>query len=321
MRYRPLGRSGITISEIGFGTWGIGGTHQGAVAYGPTSDQESVAALERALQLGVTFYDTSDFYGQGHSETLLGQTFARRRQEVFIATKGGLVGPEAVLDYSPSHLEKALAQSLERLQTSYVDLYQLHSPPLELLQQDTSPWEWLEKIKAQGKTRLIGISVRSPEEGLAVVQGFPVDAIQVNFNLVDQRALEIGLLKLCQEKGVGLIIRTPLCFGFLTGALSGQESFPSGDHRNRWPEAQRQRWSEGMQLFWNSLQQREVQTPAQFSLRYCLSQPGVSTVIPGMLTIAQVEENVAASDLGLLEEHDLVHINQLYQGQSFFVGR
>ena len=289
MNNRPLGASGLEVSEIGFGTWGLGGT-----VYGPTSDRESIDALHKAHELGVSFYDTSDFYGLGHSETLLGQAFADCRQSVFLATKAGLLGPDGSRqDFSPGHLEDALRQSLKRLRTDYVDLFQLHSPSLgkdeggrmkdEKTNSDSSfllppsSFLWLHSLKARGLARLVGISVRSPDDGLAIVSDFAIDAIQVNFNLVDQRALNNGLLDLCARKGVGVIIRTPLCFGFLTGTLAGTETFPEGDHRNRWSLAQRQRWSEAVQIFWNGVRSTG-QTPAQFALRFCLSQPGVSTV-------------------------------------------
>ncbi len=321
MRRRPLGRSRLEVSEIGFGTWGLGGTNRGAVAYGPTSDAESVAALRRAHQRGITFYDTADFYGQGHSETLLGQTFAGRRQEVFLASKLGLVNADGSQNFSPTYLEAALEQSLDRLCSTQVDLLQLHSPPLDLLVQDPAILEWLYDLKARAKSRLVGISVRSPEDGLAVVRQFSVEAIQVNFNLVDQRALEIGLFDLCAQKGVGVIVRTPLCFGFLTGTLAGSEAFPSSDHRSRWPEAQRQRWSEAVRVFWDFVKGRAGQTPGQFALRFCLSQPAVSTVIPGMLTEAHVEENAAASDLGALDDSELLQIKTLYQAHTFFLGK
>jgi len=312
MQYRQLGQTGMRVSEIGFGTWGLGGT-----AYGPTDDRESLRALRRAFDAGVTFYDTADLYGSGHSETLLGQALAPMRSHVVITTKAGFLSDGTVQDFSRAHLEQALTASLGRLRTGYVDLFLLHSPALDTLRADDGIPTTLESIKRQGLSRAVGVSVRSPEDGLAVVREFNVDCIEVNFNLSDQRAVENGLLDMCEHTGVGVIVRTPLCFGFLTGAYE-QTQFAASDHRGRWSPAQRQRWHEAHEVFRTNYAR---QTPAQSALRFCLSYPGVSTVIPGMLTCEHVDENTAASDLGALHEDDRQRMEALYRDQSFFVGK
>jgi aryl-alcohol dehydrogenase-like predicted oxidoreductase len=314
MRYRPLGQSGLTVSEIGFGTWGLGGTRHGAVAYGPTDDAESLRALRRAFDLGVTFYDTSDLYGFGHSEELLGQAFASVRSEVVLTTKAGFLDA-ATQNFSPAHLESALTASLRRLRTDRADVYLLHSPPLDLLRADDAGVRWLTDLKRRGLARAVGLSVRSPEDGLAALVEFDLDCLEVNFNLTDQRARENGLLEACEDRGVGVIVRTPLCFGFLTGAYA-EGTFAAGDHRGRWSAAQRRRWHDAHALFGGD---SAASTPVQLALRFCLSYPGVSTLIPGMLNCEQVEENVAAGGPGPLPTVERERMEALYRAQDFFL--
>jgi|SRR3990172_3582586 len=321
MKYRRLGSTGLQVSEIGFGGWGIGGSVNGAVAYGSTDDSESKLALQLAFDLGITFYDTSDFYGFGHSEELIGQALKKVRPEVIIATKVGLLDAKGTQDFSPRHIRSAVEVSLRRLQTEYIDLYQLHSPSVDVVGQDDSVLSTLQSLQTEGKIRAFGISVRSPDDGLVAVTKWGFRCIQVNFNLVDQRAAETGLLALCAKQDVGVIVRTPLCFGFLTGQYSADDGFDAFDHRRTWSPEQIRRWAEGYGLFSAALVDRERQTPAQFALRFCLSYPSVSTTIPGMLSRKQVEENVAASQLDMLAATELLQIAEVYRRNEFFVGK
>lgn len=319
MKYRKLGRTNLEVSEIGFGTWGLGGNVNGAIAYGPTDDQESKLALRHAYGLGVTFYDASDFYGYGHSERLLGEALKDVRHKVVIATKVGLLDASGAQDFSPKHIRQSIEASLKRLQTDYIDLYQLHNPTMEVLSQDETILSTLHSLKKEGKVRALGISLRAPDDGLVAITKFGFKAIQVNFNLVDQRALENGLFDLCEREDVGVIVRTPLCFGFLTGAYSAESKFASSDHRSRWSPRQIARWASAHRLFAAVLVEHEKQTHAQIALRFCLSYRSVSTVIPGMLTKTEVEENVVASQLGPFTETELSKIEQIYQDNTFFV--
>lgn len=317
MRYRQLGSTGIRVSEIGFGAWGIGGDTQGAVAYGPTSDQESRLALRRAFESGVTFFDTADLYGFGHSEEVLGAALGNVRSQVVIASKVGMLDMQGAQDFSPGHITAAVDRSLRRLGTDYIDLYQLHGPAIELLDRDSRILSCMQDLQRDRKIRAFGISVRSPEDGLAAVTRFGIKCLQVNFNLLDQRAIENGLFDLCRERGVGVIVRTPLCFGFLTGQYPAGGQFDPTDHRSRWSAAQREKWAGAYQLFTSALQDPRAQTPAQFALRFCLSFPAVSTVIPGMLTTAHVEENIRASEFGGLLDSERGAIISIYRQQDF----
>ena len=319
MKYRPLGDTGLRVSEIGFGTWGLGGDHGGAVAYGPANDETSRAALRCARDQGVNFFDTSDLYGFGHSEELLGEYFSPRRDAVVIASKGGFV--DAVKqDFSVAHLRRALEASLRRLRSDYVDLYQLHSPALATLRELPEIIELMSALRAAGKIRAWGFSARSPEEARRAIEEFHAPCVQINFNLTDQRAVANGLFDLCQQRCVGVIVRTPLCFGFLTGKYAGN-SFATTDHRSRWPAEQLQRWQEANDAFQFLFAANPSDTPAQLALRFCLSFPAVSVAVPGMLTDAHVRENAAASDRGALPIELLRRALQVGQTTEFFIRR
>lgn len=321
MKYRKLGRTGIAVSDIGFGAWGIGGKTAGATSYGATDDRDSLDALAAALDHGVTFYDTSNVYGAGHSEALIGQAFRNKRDRVVIATKAGRRDYEGEDDYSPGALERSLDESLKRLRTDYVDLLQLHSPPMDLLRRIDGLIASLERMRAKGKIRAFGFSTRSPADALASIEEFDAPVVQVNLNLVDQRAAQDGLLDLAAKRDVGVIARTPLCFGLLSGAVAPNTTFDPSDHRSLWPRAQIDRWIEGSRIFVDAIADRERQTKAQVALRYCLSFPGVSSTIPGMLRRSEVEEDVKASDMGPLTLAEMADIARIYASQSFYVAR
>ncbi len=321
MRYRTLGATGIRVSEIGFGAWGIGGNAHGAVAYGPTDDAASHRALRSAFDCGINFFDTADFYGFGHSETLLGNALRDVRSDVVIATKAGMLSASGEQDFSPEHLLDSLEKSLSRLGTDYVDLFQLHSPPIDLLLRDDRIVAALERLRRDGRIRAYGVSARSPEDALIAVRDLGFRCVQVNFNLLDQRAMENGLFELCQREGAGVIGRTPLCFGFLTGQYSAAALFDPDDHRSRWSPEQRERWASALGLFLAKVKSGTEQTPAQFALRFCLSFAALSSVIPGMLTQEHVGENALASRLGALPDAERAAIVEVYRENRFFVER
>lgn len=320
MRYRRLGTTGIEVSEIGFGAWGIGGDAGGAVAYGPVDDQESIRAIDVALERGVNFFDTADLYGFGHSETVLGAALHRVRERVVIGSKAGMLGADGDQDFSPAYLRAAVGRSLERLGTDYLDLLQLHSPTLEALRRDPAIVRTLEQLSREGRIRAYGISARSPDDALAAIREFGLRCVQVNFSLADQRAADNGLFELCGRAGIGVIVRTPLCFGFLTGKYGAHTQFPESDHRNRWSVEQRERWTEASGWFASVMGGRDAPAPVQVALRFCLSFSEVSTVIPGMQRVSEVEENVQASGFGALALQQREALREAYRGRSFFVG-
>jgi aryl-alcohol dehydrogenase-like predicted oxidoreductase len=335
MNYRALGRSGIAVSEIGFGAWGIGGATEGLTSYGATDDAVSHAALQRALDAGITFFDTSSVYGYGRSETLIGQAFRHVRDRVVIATKAGFSAWDREPDFSPDAIMRSCEESLARLQTDHVDLIQLHNPSVATVAR-ADVLAALDGLVQQGKARAWGLSMRSPAEVLAALEVLPKAAatptaaaaagpaaapaaVQVNLNMLDVRAVESGLLDAAQKRGIGIIARTPLCFGFLSGTIRPDAAFPPGDHRLGWPRAQIAAWCDGAERVLAAVPKPPGTTATQAALRFCLSFPAVSAVIPGMLTPAEVDENAPASRLGPLPSAATEAVLALNRAQSFFV--
>ncbi len=319
MKYRPLGASGLEVSEIGFGAWGIGGLTDGMTSYGATDDGESLRALEHALAIGINFFDTSNVYGSGHSETLIGRAFSSCRDQVIIASKAGFTAYDAPLDFSPGHLRKSLEQSLIRLGSDYLDLFQLHNPPPALLRDTPEIGETLAALKTEGLIRAHGVSAKGPDEAIGALDAFPFDSVQVNLNMMDIRAIDSGLLRLAAERGAGVIARTPLCFGFLSGRVSSETKFPPGDHRHMWSQKQIETWSEGARQLELAVPAPNNQSRSQMAIRYCLSHDGVSTVIPGILTEQEATENALASEFGPLSENELQAVRKIHHCMSFFV--
>jgi aryl-alcohol dehydrogenase-like predicted oxidoreductase len=317
MRYRPLGTTGIKVSEIGFGTWGIGGaTADEANSYGETNDAESVRTLRRALELGINCYDTSNIYGYGHSEELLRKAFANDRDKVIIADKVGFVKHGGPHNIDPAYIRKCLEESLQRLGTDYVDIYQLHSVPMEMLQATPEAVDTLRALKAEGKIRAFGYSVKTPAEAITVIKEYGFECVEVNFNMIDQRALDSGLFEAAAQNGAGIIARTPFGFGFLTGAVIDIHFDPK-DHRSTWPEAQLKRWVEAPKLF-SPINRNPKRSQAQFALQFCVAFDAVSTVIPGMLHPAEVDEDAEASQFPPLTKDELDAIRQVYANNEFF---
>lgn len=317
MRYRPLGRTGLEISEIGFGAWGIGGVTPGATSYGHTDDQVSLAALHRAFERGINFFDTSNVYGNGHSETLIGKAFADCREQVVIATKVGFVDYQQAPDYRAASIERSLAGSLARLRSGYVDLLQLHNANADILRALPETHALLERLRREGTVKALGVSVKSPGEALPLLDLFPFEAVQANFNMMDIRALQGGVLDALGERGVAFIARTPMAFGFLTGAYDGEESFPAEDHRSRWPREQLRLWASGARDLYHRCTESAGATPATVALRYCLSYPAVTTTIPGILTPREVDLNIDAVSDGPLSPASCREVEALHARQSF----
>lgn len=297
MQYRPLGASGLTVSALGFGAWGIGGHTPGGRSYGHTDDAVSLAALNAAHDAGITFYDTAPLYGLGHSETLIGRAFAGRRDSVVIATKAGYRDFSSPQDFTGAGLRQSVDDSLRRLGTDYIDVLQLHDLPAQGLRDDPAIVETLAGLQAQGKVRVCGVSVKSPEDALVLMEQPLIQVFQVNFNMLDARAIDCGLFEQAVRRGVGLIARTPLCFGFATGTLTGAEAFSAEDHRSGWPLARRVAWAEGARRMHDIARQHEgaAASGVALALRYVLSFNAVSTTIPGMFSPAEVLENAAAA--------------------------
>ncbi len=319
MAYRSLGKTGLTVSEIGFGAWGIGGATPGMTSYGTTDDAVSRRALAAAYDAGITLFDTSSVYGDGHSEELIGAEFASRRDRVVIATKAGLLRFHEPPDFSPEALRRSVEGSLRRLGTDYIDLLQLHNPPVEDGALLDGALETLDRLRREGSVRAVGFSLKTPDQGLAAIAEFGCAVVQFNLNMLDWRAVDCGLFELATTREIGVIVRTPLCFGFLSGNIRADTVFAADDHRNRWPRSQIAAWVAAADEMAAAVSLEEALS--RTALRFCLSWPAVSTVIPGILTEAEANENAAASAAGSLPADSLSTIKAIYRRLDHSVSR
>lgn len=313
METRILGRTGARVSEIGFGAWAIGGNAHGN-SYGSTDDEASKEAVRRAVQRGSTFFDTADVYGWGHSEEILGEALQGRRDEVFLATKvgGDFYHGGVRLNFDPGYIAFALDRSLRRLRTDRVDLYQLHNPPPEMMG-DPATYEVLESLKAEHKIDHYGVSIHEISEGLLCMDAGKPEALQIPFNLFRQEWIG-EFFAAAHRANVAIIAREPLANGFLAGRIRPDARFAPGDIRSYWPRgmvAGRAAAVEQLRFL-----ERGDRTLAQAALRFVLAFPEVSVAIPGAKTVAQVDENVAASEAPPLSAEEVAHARHLY-GRDF----
>lgn len=305
MKYRKFGNTELLVSETGFGAWAIGGdamVGSTPIGWGPADDNVSRSAIAASLDAGINFFDTADFYGLGHSETLLGNALAGHKDAI-IATKVGHrnIDNSFVLDYSPDYIISACEQSLRRLKRDVIDYYQLHSARLTHLRSGECV-EAMEKLKQDGKIRYWGLSLNtfapSPEAEWMMDQKAG-DGFQLVFNLVNQRAYDTMLR--AGKAGYGIIARMPLQFGLLTGKFTPESTFTAADHRNfrLTPEIMRNTLDILEAKVWPVGKDEEL-NPVSLALSFILSCRQVSTVIPGIRTPGHVEQNT--SGIKILEQ-------------------
>jgi len=319
MKYTQLGARGPKVSTIGFGAWAIGGMN-----WGKTDDEVSKRALRIAIENGLTFIDTADVYGFGHSEDLIREVLEEMKvkDKIVVATKAGNdfynTSSDDDIGYGPirqnadyDYIISAAEKSLKRLNVEALDILQLHSPDTEKLERD-EPWLALEKLKQDGKIKHAGWSVQSFGE---TTQAFLLDdhkdlldVIQVRYNLLEREAEKV-LFKKSQAYGIGVIVRIPLLFGFLTGKFTQDSTFDAEDHRsmNLSPDKLKTYLSqlEKMQPLYDKYPD---QTKAQLALRFCITHPACHVAIPGAKTEQQVLDNIKASDLGGIPEEDIPNV-------------
>ena len=319
MQKRKFGNTDLLVSEIGFGAWAIGGgamIGNTAIGWGETNDDTSAKAIDAAIDAGVNFFDTADIYGLGHSEELLGKIIGRKK-EIVIATKVGNVSRNGqfTVEYSAAHILDACEESLKRLQRNVIDYYQLHSARLQHLQQGECI-EAMQKLRQQGKIRYWGLSLNTfePEtDADFLISNNMGNGFQLVLNILNQKAL--SLIKRAGAKGYGIIARMPLQFGLLTGKFDSGANFETNDHRKkRLTPPVIESANRVLKPVWELCQKYNC-TKAQLSLSYILSYPEVSTVIPGIRTTAQAEQNT--SGLFKLYPEDVESIETL--GRSEFV--
>ena len=317
MQYRELGRTNWKVSEISFGAWAIGG------AWGDVDDRESLAALNRAIELGVNFIDTADVYGDGRSERLVAQVVRDHPgQRIYVATKAGRRLPKQVVEgYSRENLTAWVDRSLKNLDTDTIDLLQLHCPPQEVYYRP-EVFGILDDLAAQGKIRRYGVSVEKVEEALKAVEFPNVATVQIIFNIFRQRPADL-FFEQARKRGVGILARVPLSSGMLTGKFTSRSNFESGDHRafNRKGEAfDRGETFSGVDydLGLAAVERLRPLVPAgmsmgQMALRWILMFPAVTCPIPGAKRPDQVEENAAAADMPPLSEDIMTKIRMIYE--------
>jgi aryl-alcohol dehydrogenase-like predicted oxidoreductase len=321
MKYRTLGRTGFTISEIGYGAWGIGGKQwQGG------TDDESLSALRRAIELGLNFIDTALAYGNGHSEELVGRIVREAPGKVYVASKvppmNGLwparpgIPIEDVFPYD--YIIRSTEESLRNLRLETLDLQQLHVWNPEWIASDN--WRRaLEELKRSGKAQAVGISINDhqPDSALDAIRTGLIDSVQVIYNIFDQSP-EKNLFPLAQERNIGVIARVPFDEGSLTGSVMESSTFASDEFRAFYFRGDRRkqvvRHVEALK--------KDLDLPGESlpetALRFCLSQPAVSTVIPGMRRVRNVERNCAASDMGALDAETLRKLRGHVWAKDFY---
>jgi aryl-alcohol dehydrogenase-like predicted oxidoreductase len=319
MQYRKFGHTGLTVSEIGFGAWAIGGgamVGTTAIGWGDAYDTVSMKAIHAALDAGITFFDTADIYGLGHSEELLGKELGGR-SDVIIATKVGNVARNGqfTIDYTKEYILSACEASLRRLRLDCIDYYQLHTARLSHLQQGECT-EAMQVLQQQGKIRYWGLSLNTfePEADAQFLMNHNLgNGFQLVLNIINQKALP--LLQQAAAKGYGIIARMPLQFGLLTGKFDTQAAFSENDHRkNRLTREVIDATLEATAPVWDLCKKYQC-SKTQLALSYILSYKEVATVIPGIRTPEQVELNTAG--LFELEPADRQLIEQL--GSTSFV--
>ncbi len=309
MKYRTLGKTGLRVSVIGLGTM----VHAGH--FGPMKDSESLSAIDTALESGVNFIDTSDAYGAGYAETLLGNALKGRRDKVIIASKGGnvMTGPNrGKRIFDADYISRVMDESLQRLQTDYIDLYQLHNPNVEVIEKG-EVWEVLERAKKAGKIRHYGVSINTMDEGIAAVKDGRSETIQVEYSLLAQEPAE-KMLPLAEQANVGIIARIPLRRGILTGKLTAadEQRFQGEDVRARSFKGEpfKQDLAKAEKL--RFLVHGDVKTFVQAALAFCVAHPAVSITIPGARNAQQMRENATGADVEI-PQADLDRVAALWR--------
>jgi aryl-alcohol dehydrogenase-like predicted oxidoreductase len=315
MQYREFGRTGWNVSTISFGAWAIG------ASWGKVDDEESLAALNKAVDLGVNFIDTADVYGDGRSERLVAQLRRDRSEQIYVATKAGRRLPQQTVEgYSRENVTEFVDSSLRNLDTDTIDLLQLHCPPNEVYYRP-EVFGILDDLVAAGKLRHYGVSVKSPEEGIKAMDYAGVQSVQIIFNMFRHRPAEVFFAE-AKRRRVGILARVPLASGLLTGKMTRDTKFEAEDHRqfNRHGEV----FDVGetfsgvdYEMGLRAVEELKAICPpgwtlAQFALRWILMHEAVTCAIPGAKRRQQVEENCAAADLPPLSNEAMEAVRLIY---------
>lgn len=315
MNYRELGRTGWKVSDISFGAWAIGG------AWGQVSDEESLAALNQAIDAGINFLDTADVYGEGRSHRLIAQLKKSRKEEIIVATKIGRRLPKQTVEgYSRENITSWVEDNLRTLDTAALDLVQLHCPPTGAYYHPEM-FAVLDDLVQAGKVRYYGVSVERVEEALKAIEYPNVQTVQIIFNCFRQRPADLFFPE-ARRKRVGILARVPLASGLLTGKFRPDTQFSADDHRNFNRQGQRFDMGETFagvdyEVALAAVEQiRALLPPAmsmsQFALRWILMFDAVSCAIPGGKRPSQVADNARASDLSPLTPEAMAGVRSIY---------
>jgi len=326
MQYRNFGTTGLRASVVGFGVWTVS-----TRMWGVTDEAVRLRLLRRAFELGVTFYDTADVYGDGLGETILAEALGGHRDEMTLATKFGYdfyTAPgeqagqrERPHDWSPAYIKRACEQSLTRLGTDRIDLYQLHNPRVEALRQDDL-FAVLEELKAEGKIRHYGaalgpaIDIRQAEEGAVAFRTRKMTSVQIIYNLLEQM-LGPDVFEAARETGGGVMCRVPHASGLLEGSYTAQTEFAPGDHRNFRVSTNEKRkaWLEDGLMKIEKLDfliKGTGRTLGQAALQWLWSEPLLATALPNIYDEKQLEELCAAPDTPPLTADEVARVRDLY---------
>jgi aryl-alcohol dehydrogenase-like predicted oxidoreductase len=318
MKYRKFGRTGWKISELSFGAWAIGGS------WGAQKDEDSMAALHRALDLGVNFFDTADVYGDGRSEQLIARLRRERKEPFHVATKAGRrLSPHVADGYNDKNLTEFVERSLRNLETDCLELVQLHCPPTDVYYRP-EVFGIMDNLTKAGKIRHYGVSVERVEEAIKAIEYPNVKSVQIIFNMFRRRPAELFFSEAIRRK-VGIIVRVPLASGLLSGKLSASSTFASDDHRNfnRYGQAfDRGETFSGVDYDTGlaavdklrKLVPRGATLP-QMALRWILMFRAVSCVIPGVRNAVQMEDNARAAALKPLSRVQMSRAEKIYDAE------
>jgi aryl-alcohol dehydrogenase-like predicted oxidoreductase len=319
VKTRTFGDTDLTCSEIGFGTWALGSTWWGKITRG-----EGVNLIARAIDLGITFFDTGDVYGSGANEEIVGKALAGiPRESVQISTKFGYAiesgrqehsQGERPQDWTPAHARSALEASLERLDTDHVDLYQLHNPRMDAIEREDL-FEELDRLREEGKLRHYGVALGPAigwrDEGLRAIAVRPITSVQTVYNLLEQDPGR-DFLEAAEGRGIGVMARVPTSSGLLEDKYTLETTFPPHDHRSHRP---REWLVEGLQKVeqLRFLCSEHGITMAQAALKFILAQEAIACVLPTVTNLDELEEWAAASGEPDLHDEDLDRIAALYE--------
>ena len=320
MQYRQLGDTGLTVSAVGFGVWTVGTTW-----WGITDEDYGCDLMRQAYDLGVTFFDNADAYGDGKGERMFARALGEVRDKVIVATKFGYDiysersddrpgHQERPHDFSPGFVRKALEESLRRLGTDYIDLYQLHNPRMSAIESDEL-FALLEDTKREGKIRSYGVALGPAigweEEGLAAMTNRPLGALQTIYNLFEQDPGR-AFFPIARERGAGVVVRVPHSSGLLEGKYTEETTFDEGDHRSH----RKREWLiEGLRKLRaiEFLTEGTGRTIGQAALQFILSEPSVASTLPNIYDAEQLREFAEASDTPPLTEAELARLRELYE--------